>query len=369
MPVTVRSFAKINMGLCIGPRRSDGFHDLRTVYQTIGQHDILRLRIERGSGIEIRCADPRVPTDRSNTCYRMLERAMPDLGARGRVVVEIEKRLPVQGGLGGASGNAVSALIALELALKKRLPPGERLRIAAEVGSDVPLFLIGGTVLGMGRGEDVYPLADLPSAPCVIATPEIGVSTPKAFADWDALLTAVPTGEAVPTSSGQAHESGPGYGAGGATGVPARRAHGENPQKLTPSEPSDRMLRFSREVSAWLSSVRSTKSKGRLSGVPARGRGRAEILLLDLVRTGIENDFEQVVFPQYPALRDVKCALEKAGAAYASLSGSGSAVYGIFRTRDAAARAATKLRKQGIPAQATVTLTRAQYWKKFQVSS
>ena len=368
MPVTVRSFAKINLGLCIGPSRPDGFHELRTVYQTIGLHDILRLRIERGSGIEIRCADARVPTDQTNTCYRMLERAMSALGARGRAVLEIEKKLPVQGGLGGASGNAVSALMALEVALKKRLPPADRLRLAAEVGSDVPLFLVGGTILGVGRGEDVFPLPDLPPTPCVIATPEIGVSTPKAFGEWDALMALAKTPAEL--RSAWTAEDGCPHTTGGATGVPARRGQARIPQKLTLSDPSDRMKQFSREVSAWLSSAPGKQaSRGRLSGVPARGRGRAEILLLDLVRTGIENDFEQVVFPQHPALRDVKCAFEKAGAAYASVSGSGSAVYGIFGSKAAAERAAAKLRKQGIPAQATITLTRAQYWKKFQVSS
>ena len=85
MPVTVRSFAKINLGLYIGPRRSDGFHELRTVYQTIGLHDVLRVSVLRGSGIEIRCADPRVPNDHTNTCYRMVERAMAALHAKGRV--------------------------------------------------------------------------------------------------------------------------------------------------------------------------------------------------------------------------------------------------------------------------------------------
>jgi 4-diphosphocytidyl-2-C-methyl-D-erythritol kinase len=101
------------------------------------------------------------------------------------VVIEIEKRLPVQGGLGGASANAVATLLGLERALKKALPATERLRIAAEVGSDLPLFLVGGTVLGVGRGEQVYPLEDLPAMACVVVTPEVGVSTPKAFAAWD----------------------------------------------------------------------------------------------------------------------------------------------------------------------------------------
>jgi 4-diphosphocytidyl-2-C-methyl-D-erythritol kinase len=352
MPVTVRSFAKINLGLRIGPRRVDGFHELRTVYQTIGLYDILRLSVRRGSGIEIRCAHPRVPTGQSNTCFKVLERAMGALGAEGRVVLEIEKRLPVQGGLGGASGNAVAALLALELALGKQLSGPERLRIAAEVGSDIPLFLVGGTVLGVGRGEDVYPLPELRATPCVVATSEIAVSTPKAFADWDALASL-----SAPTSADTRRSiDNPGK-ATGALG------------KLTGTLASDRINTFGREISAWLSSVPAKKtSKGRFSGVLAKGRGRAETLLLDLVRTGIENDFERVVFPQYPALRDVKCALERAGAVYASLSGSGSALYGLFRTKALAEKAAARLCKQGIPAQATVTLTRPQYWKKFQVS-
>ena len=195
MPVTVRSFAKINLGLCIGAPRLDGFHDLRTVYQTIAVHDIIRVQVGRGTGIEILCDDPRVPKDQTNTCYRIAERAMGALRARGRVTITIDKRLPVQGGLGAGSGNAVATLLALELTLKKKLPGAERLRIAAEVGSDLPLFFVGGTVLGVGRGEEVYPLPDLPSVCCVVATPEIGVSTPKAFADWDAMISQYPRGK------------------------------------------------------------------------------------------------------------------------------------------------------------------------------
>jgi 4-diphosphocytidyl-2-C-methyl-D-erythritol kinase len=330
--VTVRSFAKINLGLRIGALRADGFHELLTVYQTIALHDVIRLQVGRGSGIEIRSDDPRVPKDESNTCYRIVEKALAALKARGRVVIEIEKRLPVQGGLGGASGNAVATLLALERALKKELPGPERLRIAAEVGSDLPLFLVGGTVLGVGRGEEVYPLADLPAVACVVVTPEVGVSTPKAFADWDAA---------------QAPE-------------------------LTPTTPSDRMKEFGRVLSAWLNVPEKSNNKAKsgkgLSGVSARGRGRAETPLLDLVRTGIENDFERVVFPQYPELLEVKRVVERAGAFYASLSGSGSAIYGLFATRMTAQAAAAKLQIMGVKALATSTLTRRQYWKKFLVS-
>jgi 4-diphosphocytidyl-2-C-methyl-D-erythritol kinase len=353
MPVSVRSFAKINLGLYIGATRPDGFHELRTVYQTIGLHDVIRVEVVRGSGIEIRCADPCVPTDASNTCYRIVERGMAVLKAKGRVILEIEKRLPVQGGLGGASSNAVATLIALERTLRKELPGPEKLQLAAEVGSDLPLFLVGGTILGVGRGEEVFPLPDLPATHCVVATPEIGVSTPKAFADWDVLISRAENPAEL--RSAWTAEGG--------------RPHADS-AKLTGAGPSDRMIELGRMVSSWLSNVPSKKiSGGRLSGVPALGRGRAETLLLDLVRTGIENDFEQVVFPQYPELRDVKRVLERAGAYYASLSGSGSALYGLFRSKVAAAKAVIRLRKEGIPAQATVTLTRPQYWKKFQVSS
>jgi 4-diphosphocytidyl-2-C-methyl-D-erythritol kinase len=205
---------------------------------------------------------------------------MDAMGAKGRVTIEIEKRLPVQGGLGGASANAVGTLLALERALRKRLPQGERLRIAAEVGSDLPLFLVGGTVLGVERGEQVYPLPDLPAMPCVIVTPEIGVSTPRAFADWDALSRDV--GGEKPT--------------GGVRGAAVKKTTGGGARSYTDNSHA-RIDGLGRVLSAWLSDV---------SGASARGRSRAESLLLDLVRTGIENDFEKVVFPQYPELRDTR---------------------------------------------------------------
>jgi len=122
MPVTVRSFAKINLGLNIGVLRPDGFHDMRGVYQTIALHDTVHIGVGHGAGIEIRCEDPRVPRDASNTCYGIAERAMAALGVRARVTITIEKQLPVQGGLGGGSGNAVAVLLGLERALKKKLP-------------------------------------------------------------------------------------------------------------------------------------------------------------------------------------------------------------------------------------------------------
>src|SRR5439155_23117759 len=123
-------------------------------------------------------------------------------------------------------------------------------------------------------------------------------------------------------------------------------------EKLTPSSGSDRMLEFGREISAWLNAG-PVVSKPRRSGVSARGGGRAENPLLDLVRTGIENDFEKVVFPKHPELREVKSVLERAGAKYASLSGSGSAVYGLFASREKATAAAKRLSTRGTRAVVT----------------
>ena len=325
MAIAVRSFAKINIGLRIGPRREDGFHELRTLYQTVALADTLRLDVGRGVGVEIYCKDQRVPSDETNTCWKIAEKFLRSIRTRARVRITIEKKLPVQGGLGGASSNAVATLLALERAMKTQLAPEERLRIAAEVGSDVPLFLIGGTVLGAGRGEQVFPMEDLPSFSCVIATPEVGVSTPAAFADWDKRV---------------AEQS-----------------------KLTFQNGFCKMSTFSHSVYEWLSGTSFSPT-----GVPGKGWDRAEALLLDLVRTGIENDFESVVFPKYPALREVKRALERSGAKYVSLSGSGSAVYGLFAGKDAAAKAARSLNANDIPAQATATLTRAEYWGQFFVA-
>ena len=353
MTVAVRSFAKINLGLYIGAPRADGYHELRTVYQTIALHDGIRVSVRRGSGIEIRCEHPRIPRDQSNTCYQVAARVMDELGAKGRVIVEIEKQLPVEGGLGAASSNAVATMLAMERALKKSLSVPARLSIAAEVGSDLPLFLVGGTVLGVGRGEEVYPLPDLPALPLVVVMPEVGVSTPRAFADWDALLHRDKTSELRSEAGRNARPR--------RSARPGQRP-GPTQHQLTHSGGSDRLSMVGRVLSSWLNGSPNT-------GAPASSGSRAGSLLLDLVRTGIENDFEEVVFPQYPELRDMKRALERARSVYASLSGSGSTLYGLFQTRAAAVTAAGRLRKQGLRAVATATLMRSQYWRQFLVSS
>jgi 4-diphosphocytidyl-2-C-methyl-D-erythritol kinase len=217
----------------------------------------------------------------------------------------------------------------LERALETKLAAEDKMLIAAEIGSDVPLFLIGGTVLGIGRGEEVYPLPDLPGMHLVIVTPPISVSTPKAFAQWDKLV--------------------------------AREA------ELTGAGAAGTINKFSQAVDAWLKErvfSQAVSASGPASGVPAMGGDRAETPLLDLVRAGIENDFERVVFPEYPDLREVKRVLEREGARYASLSGSGSTVYGLFPSGEEAQAAAARMCASGHAAVATTTLTREEYWKE-----
>jgi 4-diphosphocytidyl-2-C-methyl-D-erythritol kinase len=332
MSTRVRSFSKINLGLAIGPSRPDGFHALTTLYQTLAAHDLVtveaRLLSSGKSNIVLTTNDQRVPTDERNTAWKMLEKSLAASRTPVEVHVHIEKRLPIQGGLGAGSANAVAALIGMERELNQQLSGADRLRIAAEVGSDVPLFLVGGAVLGLERGEEVYPMPDLPETHCVVALPAVGVSTPQAFRDWDTL-----------------HEA---------------RHDVRDGESLTAAAPSDRLKELSRALSASLCEPHS-------SGVFSLGEDRPGNPLLALVRTGIENDFEEVVFRQHPLLGDIKRLLvcsdrPEHAAIYAALSGSGSAVFGLYPTEEAAKAAEERLSAHGTAFLRTKTLPREAYW-------
>ncbi len=244
-----------------------------------------------------------MPTDGRNTAWKMVELVLSSLGFSAEVMIHIEKQLPIQGGLGAGSANAVAALVGLEAELGIDAAPGTawsatRLRLAEQVGSDVPLFLIGGTILGLDRGQSVFPMPDLESTPCVVATPSVGVSTPQAFRDWDALCQR--TGLTAEASEAKLNELSRAYASSFAG------------------------------VGAWDGS----------SGVFPNEKDLAGPQVSALVRTGIANDFEQVVFPQHPLLSEIKRTLAAAGtpeaALHASLSGSGSALFGLYRgQRDA----------------------------------
>ncbi len=155
MATRVRSHSKINLGLAIGPPRPDGFHHLSTLYQTLALYDVVTVSAVRASATAITLTSnhPDVPTDQRNTAWRMVERCLERLHLQAEVTIHIEKNLPIQGGMGAGSANAAAALLGLERELGVALPALERLELAATVGSDVPLFLLGGSVLGQGRGE------------------------------------------------------------------------------------------------------------------------------------------------------------------------------------------------------------------------
>ena len=372
MPTTVRSHAKINLGLYIGAPRPDGFHPLATVYQTIELHDFVTVTAHPATETSIRITsnDPRVPTDSRNTAWKMVALALEDLGTPASVSIYIDKRLPIQGGLGAGSANAIAALVGLETELERVrraeraltgacpswLNPGQfaenmgvpgsdpfqlntgnwpshQLDLAAKVGSDVPLFLIGGAVLGRGRGEIVYPLPDFERTWCLIATPPVGVSTPQAFRDWDAQCAS---------------------------------------EGLTVDASEDRLEQLSR---AYVSAFTEAMRGGGSSGVPANDRDLAGRQESALVRTGItswiQNDFERVVLRQHPSLAEIKRLLAADGtpeaALHASLSGSGSALFGLYLTREHAQAAQKRLTAAGVESQITQTLPRSKYWTEMIV--
>jgi 4-diphosphocytidyl-2-C-methyl-D-erythritol kinase len=267
--------------------------------------------------------------------------------------------------MGAGSANASAALVALDREVathgRNMLSGSEKLRIAAETGSDVPLFLIGGAVLGIGHGEEVYPMPDLPPTRCVIALPEIGVSTPQAFHDWDALHSAGSLERNFEREMRAPYAS---WNLEPAASV-ASPAH----NTLTRNTSSSTLNELSRSLASALSEPHS-------SGVFASGGDLAEKSknpLLALVRTGIENDFEEVVFPQNPLFGEIKRALAASdtpelAAIYAALSGSGSALFGLYATEDAANAAEERLEKLGVKSMRTQTLPREEYWRQMLVS-
>ena len=376
MATRVCSYSKINLGLAIGPVRPDGFHELATLYQTLALHDLVTVEAKPSTGesrITLTTNHPQVPTDARNTAWKMVELALKRANVAAEVTIHIEKNLPVQGGLGAGSANAAAALNGLEHELRLSLSGTDRMELAAEVGSDVPLFLLGGAVLGTGRGECVEAMPDLPATWCVVAVPEVGVSTPQAFRDWDERQT---------------------------KGI----AIDESATLTSPAQP-DRLEELShvyatvlRDCPSDFGFIPETEQTPDTSGI-VRGRGLeikqgglekessehgstwnglAENTLLALVRTGIENDFESVVFPQYPLLREIKRLLmgtpagvssgtpvdSSGNAVYAALSGSGSALFGLYRSEADARAAQQRVQATGCKAILTETLPRQEYWRR-----
>jgi 4-diphosphocytidyl-2-C-methyl-D-erythritol kinase len=186
-PTSIRAHAKINLDLRVLGMRPDGYHELRTVFQAISLHDTIECVPRRGP-FAIECATAGVPLDRSNLIWQAAEvlwRALRRMGPVRDVVVRLEKRIPIEAGLGGGSSDAAATLLALSRTWGIAIRPTQLTDVAATLGADVPFFLAGGTALGLGRGDEVYPLADLPRHWVVLVMPGFGVSTRDAYAWYD----------------------------------------------------------------------------------------------------------------------------------------------------------------------------------------
>jgi 4-diphosphocytidyl-2-C-methyl-D-erythritol kinase len=194
--VRVRAFAKINLSLRVLARRPDGYHELRTTFQSIALHDTLTITRRRGP-FQIDADDPACPIDATNLVWRAAEALWCAAGRRGPVAdvhVAIRKRIPVRGGLGGGSSDAASALRALSW-LWRLSDPRAVDRVAALLGADVPYFLRGGAALGLERGDLLFQLAEPPTSWVVVVIPGFGVGTQEAFGWWD--QQAEPTRSAI----------------------------------------------------------------------------------------------------------------------------------------------------------------------------
>jgi 4-diphosphocytidyl-2-C-methyl-D-erythritol kinase len=184
----VRAFAKVNLGLeVLGPRQ-DGYHELRTVFQTVDLADRICLE-RRPSGITLSCSHPDVPTDERNLAWRAARDLLAWAGVRGGVAITLDKRIPVAGGLGGGSSDAAAVLRALDALYALGLGRTGLDALARRLGADVPYFLLGGTALGLARGDEVFALERQIDAHVVIVTPSRGVSTAAVFRRVDARLT------------------------------------------------------------------------------------------------------------------------------------------------------------------------------------
>jgi len=283
--LVIRPSAKINLTLGVGPRRLDGFHDVSTVLQSIALSDTLALTPRNGP-LALTVRSPGVPDDRSNLIWRAAERLWAAMGRTGDprdVHIKLDKQIPVSAGLGGGSADAAAALVGLNTIWNARQSLRRLLALAAELGSDVPFFLLGGTAIGLGRGDELYPVDDVARLGVIVIKPSFGVGTADAYRWLD--------------------ES---------------RKDQPNP---APTKRSDVEV-------GWLSGPVS-----------------------------LMNDLQAPVAARHPMVEEMVAACIREGAHGASMSGSGSAVFGIF-PEAVARRAAGRLQRPDWLVLLTRTLAR-----------
>jgi 4-diphosphocytidyl-2-C-methyl-D-erythritol kinase len=180
VPLVARAYAKINIGLEVLGRRPDGYHELRTILQTIDLHDEIRF-YPRDRGIELSTRDLSIPAAAANLAYVAASLVTERLESPPGILIDLEKRIPPGMGLGGGSADAAATLLALNRLWSADIEPAELHRMAAGIGMDVPFFLHGGTALVVGRGDEIYPLDLAAELPIVLILPDFSISTAEAY--------------------------------------------------------------------------------------------------------------------------------------------------------------------------------------------
>ncbi|MCU1236924.1 MAG: 4-diphosphocytidyl-2-C-methyl-D-erythritol kinase, partial [Candidatus Solibacter sp.] len=183
----VRALAKINLDLRVLGKRPDGFHEIRTIFQTISLADTLDIAFTPARRTSIALDDALHIAD--NLVTRAARFAMDAMRATGRIEMRLTKRIPMGAGLGGGSSDAAAVLLALPVLAGRALALPKLSDIAQHLGSDVPFFLLGGTAVGIGRGAELFPLPDSPSQPGLLIAPAIHVNTAQAYRDLSPRLT------------------------------------------------------------------------------------------------------------------------------------------------------------------------------------
>jgi 4-diphosphocytidyl-2-C-methyl-D-erythritol kinase len=187
--VTAHARAKVNLALEILHKRSDGYHEIETILQSVNLYDELAISFDESSRIAITVSDPDIPTDEGNTCYRAVEALRPLISPSLGAKIHIRKQIPDCSGLGGASSDAAAVILAANEAVGRRLPAEALEEVASQVGSDVPFMLYGGTMLGRGRGEILTRLNPLRRGFFLIVKPPVNISTASVYQDVNLTLT------------------------------------------------------------------------------------------------------------------------------------------------------------------------------------
>jgi 4-diphosphocytidyl-2-C-methyl-D-erythritol kinase len=193
----LQSLAKINLDLRVLNKRADGFHELRTVFQTISLSDTIEIEYLPARRTELAIDDPLAIPD--NLVLRAARAVLEATKTRAVVRFRLTKNIPMGGGLGGGSSNAAAVLLALPALLGKPIPLEQLIDLGATLGSDVPFFLAGGTALGLGRGTELYPLPDLEADPLIVVCPDVHSSTADAYRSLNRSLTVTPSSSKLNT--------------------------------------------------------------------------------------------------------------------------------------------------------------------------